>query len=1273
MLQKLNNQGYTFTDNGRVIVVDKYGAVKRLTNLTLTTIGTTGPATLIGNVLNIPDYTEMYFGTVTSVGLSMPAAFTVTNSPVTTAGTLTVTGAGLVSQYIRGDGTLADFPGSTGGGSSVAYYLNGSVNQGIFGGNTYYQMSRTPVAGAGTNFTIGANGYIASFITDASDPSLISIPSGSWNIQFYMSANLSGGTPSFYIELYKYDGVSFTLISTGVTTPENITGGTSVDLYYTSIAVPTTALTVTDRLAVRVYVNNGGRTITLYTEGTNLAEIITTFTTGLTALNGLTAQVQYFTTGTSGTDFTISSATATHTFNLPVASALNTGKLSNTDWVTFNAKQDALSLTTTGSSGASTLIGSTLNVPAYTLSGLGGVPTSRTLTVNGTAYDLSADRSWSVGTVTSVAATAGTGISISGSPITGSGTLTITNTAPDQTVALTAGTGIGVSGTYPNFTITNTSPSSGGTVTSVAALTLGTTGTDLSSTVANPTTTPVITLNVPTASALNRGALSSADWTTFNGKVGGSGTTNYVSKFTASGTIGNSQIFDNGTNVGIGTASPSYLLDVNGTARISGAAVFNTATNTSSIQDLFSQPTFAALYLDQATPSLSNYAIASNGTNTLVNAASTSVILRIANSDRAVVYSNGNFSTGTSTSDIGFSLNLTSAGSSGLIRAGNFTYGAGGRFVHFNYGDETQTSSNYSIYYETGDLIFNTKTGGVFKYRINNIDVARIFTNGNFSIGYGLSPTDAGYKLDVNGTARVKEYLYLLRSDAATTIAALTYQAGNTIDIGNTFRVLGTNKWQNTVSSASYIENNYFTKVFASVPQTNGSWTMYDFQLFSSMAPTIASSYNQKVIGTAFTIQSTAVNSFFGVDVRATDNSSSIANNVYAIYADATLGTNTSATRWAGYFVGRGYFSGDVGIGTTSPTAKLHVVYAPAVIGATFTSARIVAGSGQVNQTATALSLESSGTNGGEAIYTGLNVSANSRTVITGVNSVVSKNWGGATLAGNAIGVFGSATTDSSSGVAYGGSFVGVSNAGTTYGLYANVTGSGTRIPFAVAVSGTEAMRVSSSSNLLVGTTTDAGQKLQVNGTSNFSNTLTGTVIQTTSRLETNEIRRRTTGNLIISTVNNTPSFIEFRDVATGNISTGNYVSYFTNNTIIGHSGNLNISIINPTINQTSGTGTIYGYRFNPTNTAVLSTVWAFYADSGKSYFGDQVAIGTTSPNASALLDITSTTKGFLPPRLTTTQKNAITTPATGLVVYDTTLNKLSVYTGAGWETVTSV
>lgn len=65
------------------------------------------------------------------------------------------------------------------------------------------------------------------------------------------------------------------------------------------------------------------------------------------------------------------------------------------------------------------------------------------------------------GTVTSVTATAGTGISITGSPITTSGTLTITNSAPDQTVVFTNGTGISITGTYPNFTVTNTSTAVG--------------------------------------------------------------------------------------------------------------------------------------------------------------------------------------------------------------------------------------------------------------------------------------------------------------------------------------------------------------------------------------------------------------------------------------------------------------------------------------------------------------------------------------------------------------------------------------------------------------------------------------------------------------------------------------------------------------------------------------------------------------------------------------------------------------------------------------------
>jgi len=62
-----------------------------------------------------------------------------------------------------------------------------------------------------------------------------------------------------------------------------------------------------------------------------------------------------------------------------------------------------------------------------------------------------------------------------------------------------------------------------------------------------------------------------------------------------------------------------------------------------------------------------------------------------------------------------------------------------------------------------------------------------------------------------------------------------------------------------------------------------------------------------------------------------------------------------------------------------------------------------------------------------------------------------------------------------------------------------------------------------------------------------------------------------------------------------------------------------------------------------------------------------------TSVGSGAILQIDSTTKGFLPPRMTTTQKNAIGTPAQGLMVFDTTLVKLCVYSGTAWETITSL
>jgi|694.fasta_scaffold12227_3 hypothetical protein len=63
------------------------------------------------------------------------------------------------------------------------------------------------------------------------------------------------------------------------------------------------------------------------------------------------------------------------------------------------------------------------------------------------------------------------------------------------------------------------------------------------------------------------------------------------------------------------------------------------------------------------------------------------------------------------------------------------------------------------------------------------------------------------------------------------------------------------------------------------------------------------------------------------------------------------------------------------------------------------------------------------------------------------------------------------------------------------------------------------------------------------------------------------------------------------------------------------------------------------------------------------------ITIGSaTKAVASAQLEMVSTTQGFLPPRMTTTQKNAIASPAAGLVVYDSTTNKLCCYNGSTWN-----
>lgn len=138
-----------------------------------------------------------------------------------------------------------------------------------------------------------------------------------------------------------------------------------------------------------------------------------------------------------------------------------------------------------------------------------------------------------------------------------------------------------------------------GTVTSVAALTIGTSGTDVTSTVATGTTTPVITLNIPTASAANRGALSSADWSTFNSKQETLVSGTNIKTINGTSVLGSGNI-----TVSAGAAGSTGNIQYNSGGSLAATANLNYDVATERLQILGTDPDieFQAIATEPAVP-----------------------------------------------------------------------------------------------------------------------------------------------------------------------------------------------------------------------------------------------------------------------------------------------------------------------------------------------------------------------------------------------------------------------------------------------------------------------------------------------------------------------------------------------------------------------------------------------------------------------------------------------------------------------------------------------
>jgi hypothetical protein len=690
-----------------------------------------------------------------------------------------------------------------------------------------------------------------------------------------------------------------------------------------------------------------------------------------------------------------------------------------------------LNLTTNGDSGASTFdpLTGELNIPEYTLDGLGGVPESRTITINGVEQDLSADR-----------------------------TFTIPSATP----------------------VTIGSPANGLAIDVNQVLTIG------------------------LASGSTNGALSSTDWSTFNGKQPAIGYTP-----------------ENVANKAINLTSPDdtkYPTTLAVSTALAGKQ--NTLTNPITGTGTSGQ---VAFWSGTGTQTGSNNLFWDNANGRLgINVLSTEEAIRV----------------------------------SGTGRIGNLL------LRNTNTGDAGTGKVIWADNAGSGVLGLNSSTA----LTINTANVSRIYVQNNGNIGINTT-TDAGFRLDVNGTARLNGLTTIQGTTASDSgqlgAELLTTGTGDASWTGSSFATGYTHVAGSTTtltSTLAGVVNTFYQITYTVTGRTAGSFTIA-FGGFTSGNLTATGAVGPRAT-TTDTLVITPTSDFNGtivLSIRVISASS------------ASVSFSTSA----------GVVTNEIRISNVSVNNTQNTFFGSI--------------SGQRNTTG--------------AQNVGIGRSAISSNTTGSQNTAIGHN----SLSANTIG--------------------GINTAIGANALLANTTGGGN---VAVGV------------NALVGTTTGNSNI----GIGNF------TLQNQTTANQNIAIGELTLFNLTSGSANTSIGHNSGRLQANGSST----VTIANNSVFLG--ANTRANADNET-NQIVIGHTAIGLGSNTTVIGNSSTTFG-------RWWGN-LLIGTSTNQASSVLTMESTTRGFLPPRMTSTERNAIATPATGLVVYNTTDNRLSVYNGTAWVNLATV